>query len=78
LLQETARFAPQVLAGQGVAQWPFVAAPAARRDGGRPKSRRNCLCRKELEKVSRIGAVEQEFRPPQKSFCEDAKERVCL
>ena len=43
----------------------------------RPKNRRNCLHRKELEKVFGIGAAEQEFRPPQKLYC-GPKEHVCL
>jgi hypothetical protein len=57
LLHWAAHLSPQVLARQGVAQWAFIVMPAAARAEGRPKYRRNCLCRKELEKVGRIGAV---------------------
>jgi len=70
--------APQVLAGQGVAQRAFVGAPAAARAGRSPKSRHNCLRHKELEKVSMVGAVEKEFRASKKVFREARRDRVCL
>jgi hypothetical protein len=46
----------------------LVAVPATGRNGAWPKSRRNCLCRKELEKVSGLPRRQKEFRPPQKKF----------
>jgi hypothetical protein len=74
LLNNTARLSPQVLAGEGVAQRPFVRTPAADRNGARPKSRRNCLRRKELEKASGLARREKEFLPRKKSFREGSKD----
>ena len=66
MLQWAAHLSPQVLAGEGVAQWPFVAAPAACRNGLWPKYRRKCLRHKELENPARSARRSKEFRPPEK------------
>ena len=70
LLPQTARCAPQVLVGEGVAQRAFVRTPAAGRNGAGPKSRRKCSRRKELENRARSARWAKEFRPRKKVFRE--------
>jgi hypothetical protein len=76
VLQWAAHLSPQVLAGEGVAQWPFVAAPAACRNGLWPKYRRKCLRHKELENPARSARRSKEFRPRKNIYREGRKEMI--